>query len=115
MSYFRLNTINESTHSILSDSDYDKTEDDLQSTYLRSGRKYKRPSAPPMEEAEPKRRRSDEEVIAIHFNSTFYIYVGSTLFSFCFCLDLTQLQSPNLGMLFSMVTEPTICLIIRSV
>ncbi|XP_052094781.1 rac GTPase-activating protein 1-like isoform X1 [Mytilus californianus] len=57
----RLNTINESTHSILSDSDYDKTEDDLQTTYLRSGRKYKRPSAPPMEEAEPKRRRSDEE------------------------------------------------------
>ena len=65
--YFRLNTINESTHSILSDSDYDKTEDDLQTTYLRSGRKYKRPSAPPMDEAEPKRRRSDEEVKSIMF------------------------------------------------
>ena len=70
--YFRLNTINESTHSILSDSDYDKTEDDLQTTYLRSGRKYKRPSAPPMDEAEPKRRRSDEEVKSIMFFCFFF-------------------------------------------
>lgn len=47
-----LTTIEES-QSILSPSDisYDKTEDDiLDVTYLRSGRKWKRPSAPPMED-----------------------------------------------------------------
>ncbi|KAJ8313651.1 hypothetical protein KUTeg_008212, partial [Tegillarca granosa] len=62
----RLTTINESTHSLLSESYFDKTDDDLiETSYLRSGRKWKRPSAPPMEEEEgrttpPKRRRSDE-------------------------------------------------------
>ncbi|XP_060086186.1 rac GTPase-activating protein 1-like [Ylistrum balloti] len=57
----RLGTINESAHSILGDSVYDKTEDDLDTSYLRSGRKIKRPSAPPMEDEPVKRRRSDED------------------------------------------------------
>ncbi|XP_056007736.1 rac GTPase-activating protein 1-like isoform X2 [Ostrea edulis] len=57
----RLRTINESAHSMLSDDEYDKTEDDLHTTYLRSGRKFKRPSAPPMEEEFPKKRRSGDE------------------------------------------------------
>ncbi|KAK3108558.1 hypothetical protein FSP39_010635 [Pinctada imbricata] len=57
----RLTTINESTHSILSDCEYDKTEDELQVSYLRSGRAYKRPSAPPMEDDPPKRRKSKED------------------------------------------------------
>ncbi|XP_013403957.1 rac GTPase-activating protein 1 [Lingula anatina] len=48
----RLETINESSGSVLSPSDisYDKTEEDLDISYLRSGRKFKRASAPPIEE-----------------------------------------------------------------
>ena len=40
--------------SLLSDADisYDKTGDDLDTSALRSGRKYKRPSAPPIEDEE---------------------------------------------------------------
>lgn len=57
----RLRTINESAHSMLSDDEYDKTEDDLHTTYLRNGRKIKRPSAPPMEEELPKKRKSGDE------------------------------------------------------
>lgn len=59
---YRLRTINESAHSMLSDDEYDKTEDDLHTTYLRNGRKIKRPSAPPMEEELPKKRKSGDEV-----------------------------------------------------
>ncbi|XP_022305796.1 rac GTPase-activating protein 1-like isoform X2 [Crassostrea virginica] len=57
----RLRTINESAHSMLSDDEYDKTEDDLHTTYLRSGRRFKRPSAPPLEEDLPKKRKSGED------------------------------------------------------
>ena len=49
---------------MLSDISYDKTEDDLDASRLRSGRKWKRPSAPPMEDMDerngntpPKRHR----------------------------------------------------------
>ena len=35
---------------MLSDISYDKTEDDLDESRLRSGRKWKRPTAPPLEE-----------------------------------------------------------------
>ncbi|XP_062577403.1 rac GTPase-activating protein 1-like isoform X1 [Saccostrea cucullata] len=57
----RLRTINESAHSMLSDDEYDKTEDDLHTSRLRSGRKFKRPSAPPLEEEFPKKRKSGDE------------------------------------------------------
>ena len=62
LNVFRLRTINESAHSMLSDDEYDKTEDDLHTTYLRSGRRFKRPSAPPLEEDLPKKRKSGEDV-----------------------------------------------------
>ncbi|KAK7111103.1 rac GTPase-activating protein 1-like isoform X2 [Littorina saxatilis] len=64
----KLNTINESSASMLSDNDisYDKTEDDLDASRLRSGRKWKRPSAPPLDDFDdhhgdtpPKRSRED--------------------------------------------------------
>jgi len=62
----RLNTIMErSAHSFLSDVSFDKTEEDLlDESKLRSGKSWKRPSAPPMELEEerhtpPKRQRDD--------------------------------------------------------
>ncbi|XP_050419194.1 rac GTPase-activating protein 1 isoform X2 [Patella vulgata] len=46
----KMQAILESSASILSDISYDKTEDDLEASHLRSGRKWKRPSAPPVED-----------------------------------------------------------------
>ncbi|XP_064647790.1 rac GTPase-activating protein 1-like isoform X2 [Lineus longissimus] len=63
----RLDTINESNTSVVLDSDYDKTEEDLDESSLRSGRRWKRrraPTAPPPEESDDesdgssKRRRT---------------------------------------------------------
>lgn len=71
---YRLRTINESAHSMLSDDEYDKTEDDLHTTYLRNGRKIKRPSAPPMEEELPKKRKSGDEVSKF-LRSTLLLYL----------------------------------------
>ncbi|KAK3591137.1 hypothetical protein CHS0354_040201 [Potamilus streckersoni] len=66
----RLNTINESGHSILTDDDidYDKTEEDLDTPGQRCRRSFrkKRPSAPPMEEDSnmpQKKRKSDENSV----------------------------------------------------
>ncbi|XP_012935633.1 rac GTPase-activating protein 1 [Aplysia californica] len=64
MSNTRLNTIMERSASFLSDVSFDKTEEDpLSDSRLRSGRKWKRPSAPlPPEEEEntpPKRNRNE--------------------------------------------------------
>ena len=51
---------------MLSDISYDKTEDDLEASRLRSGRRWKRPSAPPMEdenqENTPPKRYKDVSV-----------------------------------------------------
>lgn len=58
---------------MLSDDEYDKTEDDLHTTYLRNGRKIKRPSAPPMEEELPKKRKSDE--VSKFLRSTLLLYI----------------------------------------
>ncbi|XP_076465331.1 rac GTPase-activating protein 1-like [Babylonia areolata] len=62
----KLNTIMESSASMLSDISYDKTEDDLEQSRLRNGRKWKRPTAPPMEDMDeqngnssPKRQKED--------------------------------------------------------
>ncbi|KAL8598326.1 hypothetical protein ACOMHN_047647 [Nucella lapillus] len=62
----KLNTIMESSASMLSDISYDKTEEDLEHSHLRSGRKWKRPSAPPLEDMDerngntpPKRTKED--------------------------------------------------------
>lgn len=60
----KLNTILESSTSMLSDISYDKTEDDLDQSRLRSGRKWKRPTAPPIDDLDhgntpPKRHRED--------------------------------------------------------
>ena len=83
LNVFRLRTINESAHSMLSDDEYDKTEDDLHTTYLRSGRRFKRPSAPPLEEDLPKKRKSGEDVSSHTYRiyssiSTSRLQVGST-------------------------------------
>jgi hypothetical protein len=40
---------------MLSDISYDKTEDDLEVSRLRSGRSWKRPTAPPMEDMDDER------------------------------------------------------------
>ncbi|XP_025095541.1 rac GTPase-activating protein 1-like isoform X2 [Pomacea canaliculata] len=62
----KLNTILESSASVLSDISYDKTEDDLETSHLRSGRRWKRPSAPPADDLDvqngntpPKRHKDD--------------------------------------------------------
>ena len=67
---FRLNTIMESSASMLSDISYDKTEDDLDDSRLRSGRKWKRPTAPPLEDMDhpggntpPKRHKQVSQLV----------------------------------------------------
>ena len=48
----------------MSDISYDKTEEDLCSTFLRSGREWKRPSAPPEDlEMSPPRRKSHVRMV----------------------------------------------------
>ncbi|KAL5007812.1 hypothetical protein ScPMuIL_016618 [Solemya velum] len=76
-----LTTINELSGSILSDIDYDKTDDDFDNSFLRSGRKWKRPSAPPMEDeyisrTSPKRRKSDEDEMKNSFVTTATVTVS---------------------------------------
>lgn len=75
---YRLNTILESSASVLSDISYDKTEDDLETSHLRSGRRWKRPSAPPADDLDvqngntPPKRHKD-------VNCTFVVILVSCL------------------------------------
>ena len=64
-----------SAHSFLSDVSFDKTEEDLlDESKLRSGKSWKRPSAPPMELEEerhtPPKRQRDDHVGCIEYYKT---------------------------------------------
>lgn len=71
---YRLRIINESVYFMLSDDEYDKTEDDFYIIYFRNGRKIKRFFVFFMEEEFFKKRKSGDEVSKfLRFNLFLYI------------------------------------------